>query len=140
MRGAHQHGEKAAARAADEHRRADRARDHDADDVGKLDREIVVLGVGVVFGSAAPARIDGDDAPLPAAMRQCRSEVIEIGDGAGKARQADDWRAGCAARAVFAHVQSQPILHRHEMTRARIGRALSRRCRRVRCGQHGGHG
>jgi len=53
---------------------------------------------------AAPARIDGDDAPLPVAMRQRRREVVEIGDGAGKARQTDDWRAGRAARAVFAHV------------------------------------
>src|SRR5208282_4600817 len=44
-----------------------------ADDVAEFDDEIVVLRIAVVLGSAAAARINGDDAPPGRSGRQRRA-------------------------------------------------------------------
>ena len=55
MRRSEQHGEHAAARASDKHRRADAEREQNTDDVAELGHAIVVRVIGVVIGMAAPA-------------------------------------------------------------------------------------
>ena len=56
------HGEQSAARAADEDSRADRERGEHGDDISELDQKVVILRIAVVFGLAAPARVDRKNA------------------------------------------------------------------------------
>ena len=79
--------------------------------VGELDREIVVVGIAVVVGLAAPARIDGDDATRQRhIVRQSRRQRGEIAHSARQSRQADDRNPGRSAAAVFLDAQAQPVL------------------------------
>ena len=118
MRRAEQHGQNAAPRAAEENGRADGKRCQHADDVAEFDDEIVVLRIAVVLGSAAAARINGDDAAPGRTGRQRRRQFREIGHRAGDAGETNDRQAGRAARTIFAHMQPQSVLRAHKYARA----------------------
>ena len=90
------------------------------DDVGEFDHAIVVGMVGVMIGMAAAAQVDRDDVPLRRTGRQRRREFVEIGGGAGETRQADHRQSRCGTRAIFAHMDTQPVLRRDEQAFALI--------------------
>ena len=82
--------------------------------------------IGVVFGMAAAAQIDRNDVPLggPAASAgasSSKSAAVRARPG----RQTTG-NPGRGARAVFAHVQPQPVLRRDEKALAVIVRAVTR--------------
>ena len=106
--------------------RTDAKRNQDADDVGKLDRAVVVGVIGVVIGVAASAQVDCDHVALRGPRGKRRSEFVKVGGGSGEAGQAHHRQAGRGAQAVFANMHAQPVMRGYEVTLTLMGRAVSR--------------
>ena len=113
------HGEQSAAGAADEDGGADRERGQHGDNIGEFDQEVIVLRIAVVFGPAAPARVDRKNAAR-AGICQSGCERVEICNCAREPRQANNWKRGRSGRAVFAHMNSQPVRRADKNAASRI--------------------
>jgi hypothetical protein len=105
--GAEQHRENSAPRGAEHDGPPDIERSEDGQYVRELQRERIVVRIGVVGGTPASARIDGEDQPrLGGVPAERQSKLMKVRAVAGEAGQADDREPPRSRRSVAAHMQA----------------------------------
>src|SRR6516162_3438109 len=105
MRHSEQHTEKTTARTSHKIGWPDLERGEYGNHIGQLKNEIIILRVRIVFGSPAPARVDGDDAAFGPAISKCWRQRVKIRGCTRKPRQANNRNSGRSPGPVFAHVE-----------------------------------
>ena len=106
-----QHRQEPAARRSNEDRPGDAERGQHRDKIGEFDRQAVVCRIGIVIGSAAATRVEGEHAPRSFRIaRKPGRQHVEVGAGARKSGQTDDRQAGAGSRPIAAHMESEPVL------------------------------
>ena len=89
----------------------DAERGQHRDKIGEFDRQAVVRRIGIVIGSAAATRVEGDHAPRSFRIaRQPGRQRVEVGAGARESRQTNDRQAGAGSRPIAAYMESEPVL------------------------------
>ena len=90
-----QHRQEPAARRSNEDRPGDAERGQHRDKIGEFDRQAVVCRIGVIVGSAAATRVEGEHAPRSVRIaRQPGRQRLEVSAGARKSGQADHRQGG----------------------------------------------
>ena len=82
------------------------------ENIAEFDLDVVIGGIGIVGRQSAAAVVERDNAPAVGA--QPFRQHVEIGGGAGQARQANDRRRRIVARAIAARVQPQSVARSEE--------------------------